>query len=415
MSTVIRRRPAGFTLIELLVVIAIIAVLAAILFPVLSAAKAKANQSKCMSHIRQITLALTIYAQDHEKYPEARRWNYVLDLPKEIWRCPSRDDLEFGYGLNAFLPDMKAGVVMKPSEVIALCDAPTTTTLTADYKRHGNGAVFARLDSSVVWAKRSEDAGRWGVGKFPIVPKVLYGDDLSVEAPEYFVEHTNDLTDYVTKEFCVVGPYGDGKGDGVKMVAGSPVLADLLNLDYIGEGKFIDANADESPIPGDPAPKPGEMEPPLPTDTPQTAGSPVTTITKWTVPGNPGGVYKMQEVGFYNTKFVNRTTYAVTYIFSPVTQNVAMEWYSDDGGMVWLNGTLLATDNTQDAGTKPSALVSFTMPQGISYMLVRTTDGPEGMKFKMRFMGAGSNQFPSGSDPATYNALTAPLSFSPKL
>ena len=57
----------GFTLIELLVVIAIIAILAAILFPVFARAREKARQSSCMSNLKQMGLAILMYAQDYDE------------------------------------------------------------------------------------------------------------------------------------------------------------------------------------------------------------------------------------------------------------------------------------------------------------------------------------------------------------
>ncbi|MCC2670189.1 MAG: prepilin-type N-terminal cleavage/methylation domain [Armatimonadetes bacterium] len=66
-----RRHLRGFTLIELLAVIAIIALLSAILFPVMATVRKNAREGACMSNMHSIIQAMRMYKDDWRVYPDA--------------------------------------------------------------------------------------------------------------------------------------------------------------------------------------------------------------------------------------------------------------------------------------------------------------------------------------------------------
>lgn len=160
----------GFTLVEILIVLVIMALLVAILLPVLTNSKRKAHATSCLTSVHQMSVKLHAYLADYDgEFPFDQALPGLLNR-KQFAACPSAGENEAkseavpGYAFNGQLaglwpvaPTMNESEVLFPATTVTIAEVANSRYVTGWIgkqdrgRRHNGGANFAFCDGHAKW------------------------------------------------------------------------------------------------------------------------------------------------------------------------------------------------------------------------------------------------------------------------
>jgi prepilin-type N-terminal cleavage/methylation domain-containing protein len=229
-----RFKPTGFTLVELLVVIGVIAVLIAILLPVLSRARAQANRAVCLSNIRQLGVGILMYCNDNDgwfptcaraddglafmHYPDdwlhwqanrnlddsaVARYVGTGEKPKALLRCPA-DAFEGRKPRNSALPGQGPYLYsygMNDALAENVRSGPTARTKIVQWRSPSRKILITEMrnPTSASWGYGAPLTWSHGTTRFhdnhPGFPDLAFGAKIGANVSAAFIDGHAEATD----------------------------------------------------------------------------------------------------------------------------------------------------------------------------------------------------------------------------